>query len=150
MSTRLPVRRNASCQDLAALLLDLKPLDVETYRALLNSRDGGSVKEVADALDRERSSAYRSLERLASCDLAEKESEVRMRKRYYVYRPVNAEERAPDGRGVPRGTVRGDARGRRQNRGWMPVLTWEPVSMVLQISSKRPSTTAPFRRRHRF
>lgn len=88
MSTRLPIRRNVSCVDLAELLLDLKPLDVETYRALLKKRGGGSVEEIADALDRERTSAYRSLERLTNCDLVDKESEIRMRKRYYVYRPV--------------------------------------------------------------
>lgn len=84
--------RGVSCEDLVELLLDVKAPDVRTYRALLDTEAGSRVDEVADALDRNRSTAYRSLERLVRCDLAVKEKRTDSGRTkggyFYVYRPV--------------------------------------------------------------
>jgi len=80
---------NLSCGELVCLLLDVKAQDVEAYRALLERQGGARVEQVAEKLERERSTAYRALERLVGCDLAVKEMRTAAGGGYFsLYRPV--------------------------------------------------------------
>jgi len=82
-------KAEVSCEELVTFLLDLKILDIDAYRVLLEKENGARVDEVAELLERERSTAYRALERLVNCDLAVKEKRTMHGGGYYfLYRPV--------------------------------------------------------------
>lgn len=81
--------RGASCQELIRCLLGLKDIDMKAYRQLLDHESGVTADEMGDLLDRERSTAYRSLQRLVGCGLAKKETRtIKEGGYFYIYRPV--------------------------------------------------------------
>ncbi|MBS1264057.1 MAG: hypothetical protein MAG715_01256 [Methanonatronarchaeales archaeon] len=82
-------REGSSCQELIRCLLGLKDIDMRTYRGLLESEGGLTADEMGDLLDRERSTAYRSLQRLVGCGIATKETRTIEEGGYfYIYRGV--------------------------------------------------------------
>lgn len=67
------LRADMQCEGLLECFHDLKEIDKEVFR-LLNERGGGlTVDEIAGAVDRERSTAYRSVQRLLTAGFLQKE-----------------------------------------------------------------------------
>jgi predicted transcriptional regulator len=77
-----------SCTDLLRCMYNLSDLDLEVLRLLLD--EGASKAEVlADRLDRDRSTVYRSLQKMVSCQVVTKETRSLERGGYYhVYASV--------------------------------------------------------------
>jgi len=67
------LRSDMQCEDLLACFHGLKPLDRECYQAFVAAEEPLTVDDVADAVDRERSTAYRSVQRLLQTGFLEKE-----------------------------------------------------------------------------
>ncbi|MFB6135325.1 MAG: helix-turn-helix domain-containing protein [Halobacteriaceae archaeon] len=80
------------CEGLLECFHDLKNLDRECFQALVDSDDPLTVDEVAERVDRERSTAYRSVQRLLDAGFIRKEQVNYEQGGYYhVYRPVAPE-----------------------------------------------------------
>lgn len=77
-----------NCTDLLRCMYNLSELDMETLRNLLH--DGPSTAEdLADKLGRDRSTVYRSLQKLVSCQVVTKETRSLERGgHYHVYASV--------------------------------------------------------------
>ena len=58
------LRRDMACEGLLECFHGLKELDKECFRVLVGAEDPLTVDEIADAVDRERSTAYRAVQRL--------------------------------------------------------------------------------------
>ena len=87
------LRSDMECEGLLACFHDLKELDRGVF-TLLHERGGGlTVDEIAAAVDRERSTAYRSVQRLMRAGFIRKEQVNYDQGGYYhVYRPRDADE----------------------------------------------------------
>lgn len=71
-----------NCTDLLRCMYNLTDLDMEVLRHLI--REGPRKAEVlADALGRDRSTVYRSLQKLVSCQVASKETKSLERGGYF-------------------------------------------------------------------
>lgn len=66
------LRANIKCGDVAKCILGLKALDMDSYKALL-THDSITAERLGELLNRERSTAYRSLQNLISCGLVYRE-----------------------------------------------------------------------------
>lgn len=81
------LERDLECSTLLECLYDLNTLDRECFRVLSESADPLTVDELAAAVDRERSTVYRSVQRLLKLGLVRKEQVNYDRGGYYhVYR----------------------------------------------------------------
>jgi predicted transcriptional regulator len=60
-----------NCENALRCLFDLSPLEVRVYRDLLENGSGTAL-DLGKRIDRDRSTAYRSLTKLVENDLAEK------------------------------------------------------------------------------
>ncbi|WP_418282827.1 helix-turn-helix domain-containing protein [Halorubrum sp. DTA98] len=58
------LRQEMVCEGILECIYDLKELDRECFGALVESDEALTVDEVAERVDRERSTAYRSIQRL--------------------------------------------------------------------------------------
>jgi len=67
------LRADMRCENLLACFHGLKPLDRECYQAFVAAEEPLTVDDTADAVDRERSTAYRSVQRLLQTGFLEKE-----------------------------------------------------------------------------
>ena len=84
------LRSEMQCEDLLACFHGLKPLDRECFRVFVAVDEPLTVDEVADAIDRERSTAYRSVQRLLQTGFLEKEQiNYDAGGYYHVYVPVD-------------------------------------------------------------
>jgi predicted transcriptional regulator len=91
------LRRDADCEALLARVHGLTALDREVFRALVASADPLAVDDLAARVDRERSTAYRSVQRLLDAGLARKEQVNYDQGGYYhVYRPTDPDAVADD------------------------------------------------------
>jgi predicted transcriptional regulator len=91
------LQQDMACEGLLECFHGLKQLDRECYRALVDATEPLTVDEVADAVDRERSTAYRSVQRLVSAGFIRKEQVNYENGGYYhVYRPTDPSEIADD------------------------------------------------------
>jgi predicted transcriptional regulator len=86
------LRTDMQCEGLLECFHDLKGIDRDVF-TLLNGADGPlTVDEIAEAVDRERSTAYRAVQRLLQAGFIEKEQVNYEQGGYYhVYRPRDAE-----------------------------------------------------------
>jgi predicted transcriptional regulator len=85
------------CEGLLECLHGLKQLDKECYKLLVDADEPLTVDEIADAVDRERSTAYRSIQRLLQTGFIQKEQVNYEQGGYYhVYRPAEPDEVADD------------------------------------------------------
>jgi predicted transcriptional regulator len=85
------------CEGLLECFYGLKRLDKECYRALVTAEEPLTVDGVADAVDRERSTAYRAVQRLLETGFIEKEQVNYDHGGYYhVYSPADSDEIATD------------------------------------------------------
>jgi predicted transcriptional regulator len=85
------------CESLLQCFHGLKGLDREVFSVLVAADDPLTVDEVAEAVDRERSTAYRSVRRLVDAGFVRSEQINYDDGGYYhVYDPVDADEVAAD------------------------------------------------------
>lgn len=81
------------CEGLLECINGLKGLDREIYFLLLEERKQMSVDEIAERVEKERSTAYRSVKRLQREGLVNQEKENYEEASYrHVYQAVKAEE----------------------------------------------------------
>ena len=66
------LERDLECTGLLECLYELNELDRECYRLLSEAEDPLTIDEIADSVGRERSTAYRSVQRLLETGLVEK------------------------------------------------------------------------------
>lgn len=85
------------CEGLLECFHGLTKLDRECYRVLVEGDEPLTVDEVAEAVDRERSTAYRSVQRLLDTGFIRKEQVNYEEGGYYhVYRPADPDEVADE------------------------------------------------------
>lgn len=87
------LRRDMQCEGLLECVHGLKDLDRECYRVLVKTGEPLDVDEVSEEVDRERSTVYRSIQRLMRAGFVRKE-QVNYDEGgyYYVYYPADVEE----------------------------------------------------------
>ena len=91
------LRQDMQCEGLLECIHGLKELDKEIFRVLTERSEPLTVDEVAEAVDRERSTAYRSIQRLVQSGFVQKEQMNYEQGGYYhVFRPTDADEVADD------------------------------------------------------
>ncbi|WP_224335907.1 helix-turn-helix domain-containing protein [Haloprofundus halobius] len=91
------LRQDMQCERLLECFHDLKEIDKDVFRLLNETEDPLTVDEVAEEIDRERSTAYRSVQRLLQAGYLQKEQVNYEQGGYYhVYRPRNADEIAQE------------------------------------------------------
>ncbi len=87
------LRRDMVCEGLLECFHDLKALDRRCFEVLVEHQGPMTVDEVAEAVDRERSTAYRSLQRLVQAGFAQKEQVNYDDGGYYhVFTPADPDE----------------------------------------------------------
>ncbi|GGM63600.1 putative transcriptional regulator [Halarchaeum rubridurum] len=86
------LQQDMECEGLLECFHGLKALDEDIFRVLCEREDPLTVDEIADAVDRERSTAYRSVQRLLQAGFIQKEQVNYEQGGYYhVYRPRDGE-----------------------------------------------------------
>ncbi len=91
------LQQDMQCEGLLECIHGLKQLDKECFRALVESEEPLTIDEVADRVDRERSTAYRSIQRLLQAGFIQKEQVNYDQGGYYhVYYPTDPERIADD------------------------------------------------------
>ena len=84
------LQSDMECEGLLACFHGLKPLDRQCFRKFVESDEPLTVDEVAAAVDRERSTAYRSVQRLLQTGFLEKEQiNYEQGGYYHVYMPTD-------------------------------------------------------------
>ncbi|TGC06656.1 helix-turn-helix domain-containing protein [Methanolobus halotolerans] len=75
MASSIPemLRADCKCEDMAKCVLGLKELDISTYKRLLENGPM-TAEQLGDLLERERSTAYRSLQNLIASGLVYRET----------------------------------------------------------------------------
>ncbi|MFC6735120.1 helix-turn-helix domain-containing protein [Halolamina salina] len=96
-SMREMLQSDMECEGLLECFHDLKEIDKDVFRLLNERGEGVTVDEIADAVDRERSTAYRSVQRLLTAGFIQKEQVNYEQGGYHhVYYPRDAEEIADE------------------------------------------------------
>jgi predicted transcriptional regulator len=91
------LRRDMECEGLLECFHGLKELDKECFQALVQAEDPLTVDEIADRVDRERSTAYRAIQRLLQTGFIEKNQINYDQGGYYhVYSPMDPSQIADD------------------------------------------------------
>jgi len=91
------LERDLECEGLLECLYELNELDRECFRVLSTAEDPLTIDQLADAVDRERSTAYRSVQRLLEAGLVQKEQVNYDQGGYYhVYRITDPDQVATD------------------------------------------------------
>lgn len=84
------LRRDLACEDLLGCVHGLPDLDRDCFRSLTEAEAPLTVDQIADQVDRERSTAYRSVHRLLDAGFVTKEQVNYEHGGYHhVYRPVD-------------------------------------------------------------
>jgi predicted transcriptional regulator len=91
------LQQDMQCEGLLECIHGLKQLDKDCFRALVESEEPLTIDEVADRVDRERSTAYRSIQRLLQSGFIQKEQVNYDQGGYYhVYSPTDPSQIAND------------------------------------------------------
>ena len=91
------LQQDMECEGLLECIHGLKQLDKECFRVMVESDDPLTIDEVAERVDRERSTAYRSIQRLLQSGFIQKEQINYDQGGYYhVYYPTDPEQIASD------------------------------------------------------
>ena len=86
------LRRDMECEGLLECLHGLKNLDKQCYQVLVETDEPLTVDEVAEEVDRERSTVYRAIQRLLQAELVQKDQVNYDQGGYYhVYYPTDPE-----------------------------------------------------------
>lgn len=87
------LNNDMQCEGLLECFHGLTELDKDVFRALVDAPDPVTVDEIADIVDRERSTAYRSVQRLLHAGFIQKDQVNYDHGGYYhVYRPSDPSE----------------------------------------------------------
>ncbi|WP_254538457.1 helix-turn-helix domain-containing protein [Halomarina litorea] len=87
------LRKDMECEGLLECFHDLKALDREIFQLLSERQDPLTVDEIAEQVDRERTTAYRGIQRLLQAGFVQKEQVNYDHGGYYhVYRLRDADE----------------------------------------------------------
>jgi predicted transcriptional regulator len=91
------LKQDMECEGLLECIHGLKNLDKEIFTVLTEQAEPLTVDEIADEVDRERSTAYRSVQRLINSGFVQKEQVNYDQGGYYhVFRPTDPDEIADD------------------------------------------------------
>ena len=91
------LKQDMQCEGLLECIHGLKGLDKEIFRVLTDRSEPLTVDEIAEEIDRERSTAYRSVQRLLQSGFVQKEQINYDQGGYYhVFRPTDPDEIADD------------------------------------------------------
>lgn len=91
------LRSNMACEGLLECFHGLKQLDREVFGVLVEAEEAMTVDDIAEAVDRERSTAYRSVQRLLDTGFVRKEQRNYEHGGYYhVYLPADPDVVADD------------------------------------------------------
>jgi predicted transcriptional regulator len=91
------LRRDLACEDLLECVHGLSDLDRACFRKVAKAKGPLTIDEIAERVDRERSTAYRSVHRLLDAGFLTKDQVNYDHGGYYhVYRPVDPNEVAAD------------------------------------------------------
>jgi predicted transcriptional regulator len=91
------LQRDMECEGLLECFHGLKQLDKDCYQALVSADEALTIDEVAERVDRERSTAYRAVQRLLKAGFIQKEQINYDQGGYYhVYRPTDPSQIADD------------------------------------------------------
>ena len=86
------IRASFRCEDVVKCVLGLKSLDVEAYKALL-MHGPLTAEKLGEILNRERSTAYRSLQNLIACGIVYRETQsIESGGYYYEYVAIEPQE----------------------------------------------------------
>ena len=91
------LQRDMECEGLLECFHGLKQLDKDCYQTLVSADSPLTIDEVAERVDRERSTAYRAVQRLLDAGFIQKEQINYDQGGYYhVYSPTDPSEIADD------------------------------------------------------
>jgi len=91
------LQRDMACEGLLECFHGLRDLDRRVFAELVDAGEPLTVDELSDRIDRERSTAYRSVQRLIDADLVEKRQVNYDHGGYYhVYEPAAPDEVADE------------------------------------------------------
>jgi len=91
------LQSDMECEGLLECIHGLKQLDRQCFQAMVDAEEPLTVDDLADRLDRERSTAYRSVQRLLQSGFIQKEQVNYEQGGYYhVYKPTDPDEVADD------------------------------------------------------
>ena len=91
------LKQDMECEGLLECIHGLKNLDKEIFGVLTEQTEPLTVDEIAEEVDRERSTAYRAVQRLINSGFVQKEQVNYEQGGYYhVFRPTDADEIADD------------------------------------------------------
>jgi len=86
------IRTSFRCEDMVKYVLGLKSFDVEAYKALLLNGPL-TAEKLGEILNRERSTAYRSLQNLLTCGIVYRETRsIESGGYYYEYVALETQE----------------------------------------------------------
>jgi predicted transcriptional regulator len=87
------LERDMQCEGLLECIHGLRPLDTEVFLLLAERAEALTVDEIGEEIDRERSTAYRSVQRLVDSGFVQKEQVNYEEGGYYhVFRVADPEE----------------------------------------------------------
>lgn len=87
------LQEEMQCENLLDCFHGLSELDKEVFRLLVEADEPMTVDEIAAEIDRERTTAYRSVRRLQKADIVEREQVSQEGGSYYhVFSPRDADE----------------------------------------------------------
>ncbi|WP_049986028.1 helix-turn-helix domain-containing protein [Halobellus rufus] len=87
------LKQDMECEGLLECFHGLKQLDKQCFQVLVRANEPLTVDEVADIVERERSTAYRSIQRLLQSGFIQKEQVNYEQGGYYhVYSPTDPEK----------------------------------------------------------
>ncbi|MFB6106201.1 MAG: helix-turn-helix domain-containing protein [Halobacteriaceae archaeon] len=96
-SMREYLQQDMECEGLLECVHGLKELDKECFTTLSDAGEPLTVDEIADRVDRERSTAYRAVQRLLQTGFIQKEQVNYEQGGYYhVYYPTDPDDIADD------------------------------------------------------
>jgi predicted transcriptional regulator len=91
------LQRDMVCEGLLECFHGLKQLDRQVFQRLVGAETPLTIDEIAEEVDRERSTAYRAVQRLLQAGFIQKEQVNYDQGGYYhVYRPTDPEKVADD------------------------------------------------------
>jgi predicted transcriptional regulator len=91
------LQQDMECEDVLECVHGLKALDRRVFETLVDADEALTVDEIAARVDRERSTAYRSVQRLHQAGFIQQDQVNYEQGGYYhVYLPVDAEQIAAD------------------------------------------------------
>jgi predicted transcriptional regulator len=91
------LQRDMECEGLLECFHGLKQLDKDCYQTLVSADSALTIDEIADRVDRERSTAYRAVQRLLNAGFIQKDQVNYDQGGYYhVYSPTDPSQVADD------------------------------------------------------